>query len=1002
MNWGYVLRRLKAVDIFVSLAVTRKFIVPRCSIMSFLQVAVFSCLFCLHIPVMAEQVELGSNSDQLIQYLSQERVNLTQANDEIKQFLEQPANESNLAVRKRQNKAMAALVRAKIDSLDSFLVNQRRQQQNLISRLKNLQQLPMGKSEGAVIPEEISKVNVLSEINNQTIELISEDLSLARRYKVALTNEGRQIDVLQAKIDEQKRLDALHKRIRALEEAREKLYRKNVELQQEKKSDGTFNDNFNNEEKLLLNNQAIILIQYRITELELQIKLINAEYLLISSEDVKTLQSVTDTYKNAINQLNMMQPPLKRMVALLKSEQLSLSNSTLKQRFLLIQQTASLRLQEITKQKQALQESLENKQWQLKKQLAVRQSILEYHLDSWPSIMSQLLMIPNKFYNYIMSLTLKVSGYYGWQNIWPTVFYWTSIGLILIIAVAFRRLLRNAIQDKDRSRLSAHLYDGLLSLLFRNVPHFTLLTIIISTFFLSHVPFSNYQLLVRLLLVWLMFRGLIQVARITLLERITDSTGQDVKLYYRLRWLLLFGGWTTALMVFSQQLPLSLQLQDLFTHLFMLFLLAVSAVIWKSKELIPVLLEPILITKKRYFHTAISLLTFLVPLILLTTAIIGLVGYINLAWTLSRYQAYLLLLITGYILVRGLIFDILQLLSEWMLSSLQNGWLWIEVVLKPLDKILRFLLFVASIVILFQLFGWYADAFIMESLRQFGHTPLIDISGIHITLFSILKFIFLTCLFIWMSKWTREFCYRWLYRNTKDVGVRNSLSVFTQYAIIMLGVLITLRVLGLDFSGMSMVLGGLAVGMGFGLRDFASNIVGGVMLLIERPVREGDLITLGEYEGRVAHIGIRSMRVSSWDNMEVLIPNAETFNKPFTNWTHQDSVIRTVVPIKVSRADDPNIIQQLIYDVLAIIPEVLSDPPAQVLLTQIDDALIELQIRYFINVQLYTRFEIRSKVLFAIMAQFKAAGIKSPIPPLSVELVKGEQNDVSTHKDSAE
>ena len=112
--------------------------------------------------------------------------------------------------------------------------------------------------------------------------------------------------------------------------------------------------------------------------------------------------------------------------------------------------------------------------------------------------------------------------------------------------------------------------------------------------------------------------------------------------------------------------------------------------------------------------------------------------------------------------------------------------------------------------------------------------------------------------------------------------------------------------------------------MGFGLRDFASNIVGGIMLLIERPVSEGDLITIGEYEGRVAHIGIRSMRVSSWDNMEVLIPNAETFNKPFTNWTHQDSIVRTVVPIKVSRSDDPVMIQQLILDVLAIIPEIVA------------------------------------------------------------------------------
>jgi potassium efflux system protein len=128
------------------------------------------------------------------------------------------------------------------------------------------------------------------------------------------------------------------------------------------------------------------------------------------------------------------------------------------------------------------------------------------------------------------------------------------------------------------------------------------------------------------------------------------------------------------------------------------------------------------------------------------------------------------------------------------------------------------------------------------------------------------------------------------------------------------------------------------------------------------------------------------MRVSSWDNMEVLIPNAETFNTPFTNWTHQDSVVRTVVPVKVSRDHDPLKVQGLILDILATTPEILSDPPPQVLLKQIDDALIDFEIRYFINVQLYTRFEIRSKVLFAIIEKFKAEGVKAPIPPISVEL----------------
>lgn len=923
---------------------------------------------------------------KLIEYLAQEKINLTTANNDIRLLHEPPTDQHHLTIRKQQNNSMLMLIQAKIVSLDNFLVNQRKQQQNLIYSLKKLQQLPLSKAEGLAAQEEISKLNLESDVNNQTIELIQENFNLATRYQSALMAESRELKVWQAKIDEQRRLDDLRKRITLLEQARGSLYHKNVELQQDKKSDATFNTSLNKEARLLLNNQAIILIQYRVTELELQKWLIKAEYLLIRNQDIKTIQSVTETYKNAINQLVIIESALKKMVELLKSEQRLVTDINLQQRFSQMQKTASLRLVEVTLQQKTLQADLELKQQQLKKQLSVRQGLTQYHLDSWPAILSQVALIPAKFYNYVKFLSYKVKDNYLWQNLGPALFYWLSLVFILIFSFILRRLLRTVTLDPERSRLSGHLYDGILILLYRNVPHLALFALILTTFSLNHVPFSNYQLLMNLLLVWITFRSLIVIARLVLLENLNDSSGQDARLYYRLKWLLLAGGWTTALMVLSHQLPLSLLLQDIFNRLFMLFLLAVSWVAWKSKDVIPYLLRPMLKTKKRYFRNAISLLTILVPLILLTTAIIGLIGYINLAWTLSRYQAYLLLLLTSYVLVRGLIFDALELLSEWMISSLHNGWLWIEVFLKPLDKILRVFLFFVSIVILFQLFGWSSDELLMGNLEKFGHYPLVNVSGVHITLVSILNFILLLCIFIWASKWTREFCYRWLYRNTSDAGIRNSISVFTQYAVILIGSFITLRVLGLDFSGMSMVLGGLAVGMGFGLRDFASNIVGGIMLLIERPVREGDLITLGEYEGRVAHIGIRSMRVSSWDNMEVLIPNAETFNKPFTNWTHQDSVVRTVVPIKMSRDDDPLKVQELILDILATTPEILSDPPPQVLLKQIDDALIDFEIRYFINVQLYTRFEIRSKVLFAIIEKFKAEGVKAPIPPISVEL----------------
>ncbi len=940
------------------------------------------------------------SASKLIQYLAQEKVSLTLANNESNSF-SQPDSKTNLQMRKKQNAAMLSLTQAKIANLESFLANHQKQRLKLNHILKKLKQSPLDKSDAIIAQEQIIKVTNLSDVNNKTIDLTKDNLILARQYKKTLLNKKNDLDLMQANDEEQKKLGQIRKRISKLEQARANLYEKNIVLQQNK-SNGSFNNIFNYEAKLLLNNQNVILIQHRITELQLQMRLIKADYLLLRSHDVKTIQTVEEIYENIITQFEIIKQSLSDIVDLLKSERSILEDSNLKQQFLNLQKIATARLEEVTGLKRALEKDLKSRQQQLKEQLSIRQSLTEYHLDSWPLIFDQTVHIPVQVSNYLKNLVVRIKDNYAWQDTWPAVYFWLTIGLLFSATMVFSRLLLKVSQDKVRSRLSAQLYDGVLLLLYRNIRHLAVMTAIIVTCIFNHVPNANYQLLINMMFVWLAFRNLILIARLMLLERISDSSGKDVKLYYRLKWLFLAGGWSTALMILSHQLPLSLLLQDIFNRLFMLFLLAVSIVGWKSKDVIPYLLKPFMNTRKRYVRNAITLLVILTPITLFTTAVIGLVGYFNLGWSLSRYQVYLLFVITSYVLLRGLIFDALELLSEWMISSLRNGWLWIEVILKPLDQILRVILLASSVLTLFQLYGWSADSWVTTSLIELGKYPFVNISGVHITLISTMEFIGLFFVFLWAAKWTREFSYRWIYRKARDAGIRNSLSVFTQYAVILIGGFITLRVLGLDFSGLSMVLGGLAVGMGFGLRDFASNIIGGIMLLIERPVREGDLITLGEHEGRVAHIGIRSMRVSSWDNMEVLIPNAETFNKPFTNWTHQDSVVRTVVPVKVNRSDDPVMIQQLIQDVLAIIPEILIEPMPQVFLKQIDDALVEFEVRYFINVQLHTRSEIRSNVLFAIMAQFKAANVKPPIPPLSVEFKEGDSNHVFNKQSATE
>lgn len=940
------------------------------------------------------------DSEKIIDYLKQERADLLKAIQD-NSLSRVSSDERQVLKNIKQNDALLSLIHAKILSFDSFLVNQRKQQKSLTVKIRKISLLPPQNIDNPALEAERLKLEKMNDTSNQIIALLVDNLALAHRYEAMLTTIKTQLAELNARTQGGRHLGSLQQQIERLRQERSVFYSKNLLLQREKKTEVGFNQTYAEDLKLQLNNQYIAFINYQITALELQIKLVKAQDLFLNQPDIKTILSSIDLYKDAMVQLNAIQQSLTALLDLLEEEQRYSSDSDVKQRIAALKVKVNRFLAQEAVHEKQLAEQLASKQDELKQQLSVRQTLAGYQVNSWGAFKNELLAIPSQVIAYGAHFVSSTTEGYAGLGLWQKIVLWMSMIMLLVIAGVVHHQLQRHTQDKTRSRLSAHLYDGLLMLLERNATQLTLLALLLMIIFLIRIPYSNYHLLIDVVMVWFIFRNIIITARLILVERVRDASGKDVRFFYRLKWLLLVGGWTTGLMVLSQGLPMSMLLRDILTRLFMLFIFALSIVMWASKDVFPLLLRPAIKTKKRYLRKAISLLFVLLPITLFTTAIIGLVGYMNLAWSMSRYQAYLVLVMTGYVLARGLLSDALELICEWMVSSLRSGWLWVEVFLKPLDMIIHLVLFLASVIFLFQLFGVYTEMPVLTWLNRLGQYELIGVSGVHITLVSVLEFLIVVSIFVWAAKWTREFCYRWLYRDARDEGVRNSLSVFTQYAVILLGSYITLRVLGLDFSGMSVVLGGLAVGMGFGLRDFASNVVGGIMLLIERPVREGDLITVGEHEGRVAHIGIRSMRVSSWDNTEILIPNAETFNKPFINWTHQDSVVRTAIPIKVSREDDPMLIQSLIFEVLAIIPEILDEPSSQVLLKQIDEALVSFEVRYFIDVRLHTRFEIRSKFLFALMAQFKAAGIRPPIPPLSIE-IKESKSDYTIRKKTTE
>ena len=909
----------------------------------------------------------------LIEYLTVEKNNLT-TNLHEQLTHKPPSSSTDLKAQSDLIARMSAQNQIERTSLEHFLINQRANVLELAEELTRLQETSFSRYDDASLQGRIIQLKEVYAANIKAVALIEQNIDLVRQYQHALNRRAQHLLIM---IFEQKSKEdqaQLQNKITQLEQTRLELYNNNVELARLTKAEN---------DQIFYNNQKIALIDDELTVLRGQINRMNAKINYVKNSDINALEQLISIIARSYDQNARI---LSSWAGSTKLACERLTQSEVKVLCISVRNSLGHLQLNLSAEQKTLATELQDHQYLLRKQLASRKSLIDFSWGSWVEIASQLVVMPWQCYVYFASFMASVASQYA-------LLTRTQAGLLLLLQSGLlllgyflRQGLTRLIPDRVRLRLSAHLYGGFIALIYRNVPLLTVMILAFVTLLFNEVPYAHYRLLMHLVLVWFFTRQLILIARLSLLERLSDTAGHDVRLYYRFKWLLLMGGWSMALMICSHELPLSFLLQDIFDRVFMLFILAVSLVVWQSREAMYYVMPEVITSKKPYFRHAIYLLSLLVPLTLLTTALLGLMGYVNLAWTMSRYEAYFLIFVVSYVLLRGVIRDALDLVCEWMVSTLHNGWLWVEAILKPLDKLLRFGLLLGFVLFFLYWVGLLSDAKFIEQMSAVAHYSLINFAGVYITLLSLLKFVALLLFFVWATKWSREFCYRWLYAQIADPGIRNSFAVFTQYAVVLFGCFVTLRVLGIDFTGMMVVLGGLAVGMGFGLRDFASNIVGGLMLLIERPVREGDLITIGEHEGRVAHIGIRSMRVSSWDNMEVLVPNAETFNKPFTNWTHQDDIVRTVIPIKVSRVDDPVLIIGLIHAVLAEIPEILNEPAPQVYLKEIDEALLEFEVRYFINVQLHTRFEIRSKALLAIMSEFKAKGIEPPIPPLAVEL----------------
>jgi len=273
----------------------------------------------------------------------------------------------------------------------------------------------------------------------------------------------------------------------------------------------------------------------------------------------------------------------------------------------------------------------------------------------------------------------------------------------------------------------------------------------------------------------------------------------------------------------------------------------------------------------------------------------------------------------------------------------------------------------------------YVDLFVGWEIGGVTLVPINIIGGI-------LLFAGILIVIGWLKRWIDK---RWLQHIVFDRGARDAIITLFGYVGFVIALLVALAMAEVDLSGLAWVSAALALGIGFGMQEIASNFVSGLILLFERPIRAGDFITVGDIQGFVRSIRIRATEIETLDNQNVLVPNSELVSGRVTNWVLRDTYGRLILNVGVAYGSDVEKVRDILESVSREHPEVITDgsaPAPRALFMSFGDSSLDFELRVRVK-HIERRFSIKSDLNFAVDKAFRDSGVTIPFPQRDLHII---------------